>query len=166
MNKRAYRAKPWETSSTSLFVTLVVWVLLAPMVSATTTLLAGDGDTDIQYDYTCGVALAISGGDISHVDYDSVYVHMNAGWWDWRSSPADTRVNSYWVKATYSATEYKGWWNHSTTGNEQDSHDFGPTVPSVRVDTWMSVVYNVSVYANQAIQCTLEQSTSFHFVSP
>ena len=160
-------------SKTGLFVTIVVWVLLAaPMVSAFTVPFPGDGDTHIKSDGSPEVWLAYCDNawhqcNTTHNDGDDVYVTMTIDWADDRSWPAAERRHNFTMIATYGATGCGDGTSESTYGGGGGGSDLlNCTVPDVAVYTYMYVYYNASIYdpnANQVLGW-LEGTSPFYFV--
>ncbi len=149
----------------SCFAALVLFVLLAPTVSALSTLPPGTARTQIYSNGACDAAVVVPvPQDITHTSGDGVYVRMWAWWDDYRSPGSSEYDNYYKIDANYRGTHYRAEYMKSTYGNEHSSawYEFGTTVPNVQTGYSMTVTY--IVYVNIAFTCYDEGTTTFTFV--
>ncbi len=148
----------------SCFAFLVLSVLLAPSVSALTTLPPGYGQTYISNTACTATVTAPASQEISHTDYDSVYVRMNA-WWDDNRQPGGPSVDyHYKIDAVYLGNHFvKEQINWTTPGTHSIAwYEFGTTVPNVRDGNSMTVTY--IAWVDTLYTCTDYDIATFNFV--
>lgn len=148
------------------FAGLVMSILLAPSVSATTCLPPGTGETDIYYDGTCDALVVVpQPQDIKHTSGEGVSVRMWARWDDNRPPGGSGYDNYYKIDAVYQGTHYGAEYKKTTTGGDHSPswHEFNRVVPNVQTGYSMTVTY--IAYVNTAYTCYDEGTTVFTFVA-
>ncbi len=148
----------------SCFAALVLFVLLAPSVSALTILPEGGGMTWTDDSPPCLAMVAVPPpDDINIADYETVRVPMRAEWDDDRTS-GGPYLNLYVIDPWYQSVDYQASYPKYVWPNSEDSYNLFATVPNVMEDTYMTIYYSAYVYDGQSnLICSDSGWTYFYF---